>query len=116
MVREFGTGAQPDVPHALDNRPDGFPGLLFRLLIRKSKQHVDVGVREQVLASVAAQRQQGNILRRLACERPAPHFNQDTVNYSGAAADRSGAVPGPLTGLADERHLPEILIPKIVNR
>ena len=115
-VRELGTGAQADVPHALNDRPDGLPGLLFGLLVGESKEHVDVGVGEQILASVAAQRQQRNILCGLACEGPSPHFNQDTVDHSGAAADRSGSVPGTLTGLADKRHLPEILIPKIVNR
>ncbi len=90
--------------------------LLFGLLVGEGEEHVDIGVGEEILASVAAQRQQGNILRGLSGEGPTPHFNEDTVDYGGSAADRGGAVAGALTGLADKRHLPQILIPKIVNR
>ena len=111
-----GTGAQADIPHALNDRSYGFPGLLLGLLVGEGEEHVDVGVGEEIFASVAAESQQRNILRRLAGEGPSPHFNQDTVDHRRAAADRSGAVPGTLAGLADKRHLPEILIPKIVNR
>ena len=89
----------------------GFPRLLFGLLVGEGKEHVDVGVREEILAPVATQRQQRDILRRLPSKRPPPHFNEDAVNDRRAAADRGGAVAGALTGLADERHLPEILIP-----
>jgi len=46
----------------------------------------------------------------------APHFNEDTVHDGGAAANGGGAVAGALAGLADKRHLPRILLPKIVNR
>jgi hypothetical protein len=52
----------------------------------------------------------------LAGKGPAPHFNEDAIDYRGAAADGGGAVPGALAGLADESHLPRILLPKIVNR
>ena len=44
-------------------------------------------------------------------EGATPHFNQDTVHHGGAAADGGGAVAGALTGLADKRHLPQILLP-----
>ena len=111
-----GAGAQTDVPHALDDGAYGFPGLLFGLFVGKGEQHVDVGVGEQILASVAAQSQQGDVLRRLAGKGPAPHFNEDTVDDGGAPADGGRAVAGALTGLADKRHLPQILLPKIVNR
>ena len=90
--------------------------LLLGLVVGKGEEHVDVGVGEEILAAVAAQGQQGDVLRGLAGEGPAPHFNQDTVHDGGAAADGGGAVAGALAGLADERHLPRILLPKIVNR
>ena len=61
-------------------------------------------------------RQQRDVLRGLPCKRSPPHFNEDAVDNRGTPADCSGAVSGTLTGLADERHLPEILIPQIVNR
>ncbi len=111
-----GTGAQTDVPHALHDGPHGFLGLLLDLLVGKGKEHVDVGVGEEIFAPVAAQSQQGDALRGLAGKGPTPHFNQDTVDDRGAAADGGSAVPGALTGLANERHLPRILLPKIVNR
>jgi len=49
-------------------------------------------------------------------EGAAPHFNQDSIDHCRAASDGSSAVPCALAGLADERHLAKILIPKIVNR
>jgi hypothetical protein len=49
-------------------------------------------------------------------EGSAPHFNEDTVDHGGAAANGGRAVAGALAGLADKRHLPRILLPKIVNR
>ncbi len=106
-----GAGAQADVPHALDDGADSFFGLLLGLLVGEGKEHVDVGVGEEVLASVAAQGEQRNVLRGLSGEGSAPHFNEDTVDHGGAAADGRGAVSGALTGLADKRHLPKILIP-----
>ena len=106
-----GAGPQADVPHALNDCSDGFFGLLLGLLIGEGEQHVDVGVGEQILASVAAQGQQRDVLRGLPGKGSAPHFNEDTVDDSRSPPDRSGAVSGPLTGLADKRHLPEILIP-----
>ena len=111
-----GAGAQADVPHALDDGADGFAGLLFGLFVGEGEEHVDVGVGEEIFAAVAAQGQQGDVLRGQAGEGPAPHFNEDTVDDRGAAADGGGAVAGALTGLADKRHLLEILLPKIVNR
>ena len=111
-----GAGPQADVPHALDDGAHGFPGLFFGLFVGKCKENVDVRVGEQILAAVAAQSQQGHILRWLPGEGPAPHFNEDTVHDGRAAADGGRAVAGALTGLADKRHLPQILLPKIVNR
>ena len=111
-----GAGAQADVPHALDDGADGLLGLRLGLVVGKGEEDVDVGVGEEILAPVAAQSQQSDVLRGLAGKGPAPHFNQDTVHHGGAAADGGGAVAGALAGLADERHLPRILLPKIVNR
>ena len=111
-----GAGAQANVPHALNDGADGFPGLFFGLFVGEGKEHVDIGVGEEVFASVAAQREQGDVLCGLAGEGTTPHFNEDAVDDGGAAADGGGAVAGALTGLADKRHLPQILLPKIVNR
>ena len=111
-----GAGAQADVPHPLDDGADGVLGLRLGLVVGKGEEHVDVGVGEEILAPVAAQGQQGDVLRGLAGEGAAPHFNQDPVHHGGAAADGGRAVSGALAGLADERHLPRILLPKIVNR
>ena len=105
------TGTQADVPHTLDNGSYGFLGLFLGFLVGEGEEHVDVGVREEIFASVAAQGQQRNILCGLTSKGPSPHFNEDAVNHSGAAADRSSSISGTLTGLADKRHLPEILIP-----
>ncbi len=104
-------GAQADVPHALNNGPDSFLGLLLGLLVGEGEEHVDVGVREEILASVTTKGEERNVLTGLAGEGPAPHFNEDTVNNRGAATDGGGAVPGALAGLADKRHLPKILLP-----
>ncbi len=111
-----GAGAQANVPHALNDGPDGLAGLLLGLLVGEGKQHVDVGVGEEILAPVAAQRQQGDVLRGQLGEGPAPHFNQDAVHHRRSPPDGSRAVPGALAGLAHKRHLLEILLPKIVNR
>jgi hypothetical protein len=91
-------------------------GLRLGLFVGEGEEHVDVGVGEEIFAAVAAQGQQGDVLRGLAGKGAAPHFNEDTVDHGGAAADGGRAVAGALTGLADERHLPRILLPKIVNR
>src|ERR1700739_1803879 len=104
-------GPKADVPHPLDNPSYGSLGRLLGLLVAEGEQHVNVGVGEQILTAIATEGEQGDILRRLAGEGPPPHFNEDTVNHSRAAADRGRTVSGTLTGLADERHLPEILIP-----
>ena len=111
-----GAGAKADVPHALDDGADRLAGLLLGLFVGESKEDVDVGEREEIFAPIAAQGQQGNVQRGQAGEGPAPHFNEDTVNHGGSPADRGGAVAGPLTRLADKRHFPQILLPKIVNR
>ena len=110
-----GAGAQADVPHALNDGANGFAGLLFGFLVGEGKQHVDVGIREEIFASVAAQGQQGDVLLRQVGKGPAPHFNQDAVHDRGPPADGRRAVAGALTGLADKRHLLEILLPKIVD-
>ena len=112
------TGActQPNVPHPLDDHPDRVLRVLFSLLVRKGKQHIDVGVGKQILASISAQRKQSYVLRGLAREDSPPHLNQDAVNHSGPAADCGCAVSGAFAGLAHQRHLPHILLPKIVNR
>ncbi len=47
----------------------------------------------------------------LSGKGPAPHFDEDAIDHSGAAANGGRAVTGALTGLADKRHLPQILIP-----
>ena len=106
-----GAGAQADVPHALNDGANGFPGLLFGFFVGEGEEHVDVGVREEVFASVAAEGEQGDILCRLPGEGSTPHFNEDAVDYGGAAADGGSAIAGALAGLADERHLAKILIP-----
>ena len=111
-----GAGAQTDIPHALDNGAHGFAGLFFGLLIGEGEEHVDVGKGEKVFAPVTAQGQQGDVQRGLSGEGAAPHFDQDAVHDGGAAADGGRAVARTLTGLADQRHLPRILLPKIVNR
>ena len=111
-----GAGAKPDVPHALDDGANSFPGLLFSLFVRESEQDVDVGVGKEILAPVSAQGEQRNAERGQAGEGPSPHFNEDTVYHGGAAVNGGGSIPGALTGLANEHHLPRILLPKIVNR
>ena len=111
-----GAGAEADVPHSLDDGANGFSGLLLGLFVGEGEEHVDVGVGEEIFAAVAAESQQGDVLRRLPGKGPAPHFNEDTVDHGGAAANGGRAVAGALTGLADKRHLPHILLPKIVNR
>jgi hypothetical protein len=100
----------------LNDGPDAFTGLFFGLIIGEGKENVDIGEGEEVLASISSESQQGNIGRGLSRERPTPHFNEETVDYGGSAANRCRAIAGALTGLPDERHLAQILIPKIVNR
>jgi hypothetical protein len=38
------------------------------------------------------------------------------VHHRGTASNGGSAVPGAVENQADERHLPQILLPKIVNR
>src|SRR5580658_1113297 len=111
-----GAGSQADVPHALDDGLDGFLGLGFNSLVGKDEQHVDVGIGEEIFSSIAAKGKQRDVQGGLTREGSTPHFNEDTVDYGGAAANGGGAVSGALAGLADKRHLPRILLPKIVNR
>ena len=106
-----GAGAQADVPHALDNGAHRLSRLLLGFLVGEGEKHVDVGVREQILAAVAAQGDQGDIRSGLAGEGAAPHFNQDAIDDGRAPADGRCPVPGAFVGLADERHLPKILLP-----
>ena len=109
-------GPQADVPHALDDRPDGLSGLLFGFLIGEGEKHVNVGVGEEILAAIASQGQQGEVLRGQSGKGPAPHLNQDAVHDGRTPPDGGRTIPGALAGLAHKRHLPEILLPKIVNR
>jgi len=106
-----GAGAEADVPHALDDRADGLFGLLFGFVVGEGEEDVDVGVGEEVFAAIAAEGEEGDVGHRLAGEGPAPHFNEDTIDYGGTPADGGGAIAGPLTRLADKRHLAQILIP-----
>ncbi len=106
-----GAGAQADVPHALDDGAHGFAGLLFGFVVGEGEEDVDVGVGEEIFAAVAAEGEQRDIGRRLAGEGATPHFDEDAVDDGGAAADGGSAVAGALTGLADERHLAQILLP-----
>ena len=110
-VRELGLARRPMSHMPWMMARTASRALLFGFLVGESEKHVDVGIREQIFASVAAQRQQGNIRRGLPGKGPTPHFNQDPVDHGRAAADRGGSIPGTLAGLADERHLPKILIP-----
>jgi hypothetical protein len=111
-----GAGAKADVPHALDDGADSVFGLFLGLVVGKGKEHIDVGVGEEILASVSTKGEESDILSGLAGEGSAPHFNEDAVDNGGAATDGRCAVSGSLTGLTDKRHLSKILVPKIVNR
>src|ERR1700722_17508115 len=95
-----GAGAKADVPHALDDGANGVAGLLFGFFVGEGEEDVDVGIREEIFAAVAAEGQQRGVLRRQAGVGSAPHFNQDAVDDSGSPADGSGAVAGTLPGLA----------------
>ena len=110
-----GAGAKTDVPHALNDGANGFAGLLLGFLVGEGEEDVDVGVGEEIFAAVAAEGEEGGVLRRQVGEAATPHFDEDAVDNGGAAADGGGAVASTLTGLADKRHLLEILLPKIVN-
>ena len=107
-----GAGAQADVPHALNDGPDGLLGLFLGLLVGEGKENVDVGVGEEIFAPVAAQGQQGDVLRRQLGEGPAPHLNQDAVHHRRTPPDGGRAVPGALAGLAHKRHLPQYTAPE----
>ena len=111
-----GAGAQANVPHALNDRADRVFGAGFDFVVGKGEEHIDVRVREEILAPIATQRQQSHIRRGLVGKGSTPHFNEDTVHDGGAAANGGSAVARSFAGLADQRHLPRILLPKIVNR
>ncbi len=111
-----GAGAEAYVPHALDDGLDGIFGVSLGLFIGKGKEDVDVGVGEEILAAVTAQGEKRDVQGRLSGKDAVPHFDENPVDNGGAAADGGGAVARALTGLADKRHLPHILLPKIVNR
>ena len=110
------TGAQTNIPHTLNHGAHRIFRLLLGLLVGEGEQNIDVGIREKVLAPVAAQCEQRNIQRGLRRKRSSPHFNEDTVDNGRAAVNGRSAIPGALAGLANQRHLPRILLPKIVNR
>ena len=107
-----GAGPQADVPHALDDGPDGLAGLLLGLLVGEGEQHVDVGVGEEILAAIAAQGQQGDVLRGQFGKGPAPHLNQDAVHDGRTPPDGGRTIPGALAGLAHKRHLPADTAPE----
>ena len=111
-----GAGAEADIPHALNDCSYRFVGLLFGLFVGEGEEDVDVGVGEEIFAAVAAESEQGNVAGGVSGEGSAPHFNKDTVDNGGASADGGSAIAGAFAGLADERHLSRILLPKIVNR
>ncbi len=111
-----GAGAQADVPHALDNGADRSLGVGQGLVVGKGEQHVNVRVGEKILAPVAAHRHQRDVRRRLPGEGAAPHFDQKAVHHRRAAANGRRAVTGAFAGLAHQRHLLRILLPKIINR
>ena len=110
-MREAGAGAQADVPHALNDGANGFARLLLGFVVGEGEEDIDVGVGEEIFASVTAEGEEGNVGRGLSGEGSTPHFNQDPIDDGGAAANGSSAVAGALTGLADERHLAKILLP-----
>ena len=110
-----GAGAEADVPHALDDGANGFAGLLLGFLVGEGEKDVDVGVGEEIFSAIAAEGEEGGVLRGQAGKGTTPHFNEDAVDDGGAAADGGSAVARALAGLADKRHLLEILLPKIVN-
>jgi hypothetical protein len=100
----------------LDKGADSISRRGFGFVIGKEEKHIDVGTGEEILAAVAAQSQQGDVLCRLGGEGAAPHLNQDPVDHRRTASNGRRAVAGPFTGLAHERHFPRILLPKIINR
>ncbi len=85
--------------------------MLFRLVVGKGEEDIDIGVGKKVFAAVASERDQGDTQAGMTGESPAPHFNQDAVDDGGAAANGGGAVAGSLVGGRDKRHLPLILLP-----
>ena len=121
MSREHSTSAAPAAWGARTTRTpsstiaDGFAGLLFGFFVGEGEKDIDVGVGEEIFAAIAAEGEEGGILRRQVSKGTTPHFNEDAVDDGGAAADGGGAVARALTGLADKCHLLEILLPKIVN-
>ena len=108
-------GAKADVPHALDDGAHGFARLLLGLFVGEDEEHVDVGVGEEIFAAVATEGEEGDVLLRKGSEGAAPHFDEDAIDDGRAAANGGRAVAGALAGLADERHLLEILLAKIVD-
>src|SRR5579863_8954314 len=49
------TGPKADIPHALNDRSNGFPGLFLSFLVGEGEEHIDIGIGEEIFASVAAQ-------------------------------------------------------------
>ncbi len=110
-----GAGPQPDVPHTLNDGPHRLPRLLLGFFVGKGEEHVDVGIWEQIFAAVAAQGQQGHVQGGQFGKGPAPHFNQDAVDHGRSPPDGGCTVSGAFAGLANQRHLPRILLPKIFD-
>ena len=104
-------GAEADVPHALNDEANGFGSLGLDLFVGKGEEYIDVGVGEKIFAAVTAEGEEGDVERGLSGEGAAPHFDEQPVDNGGPAADGGSAVASALTGLADKRHLPQILLP-----
>jgi hypothetical protein len=109
-----GAGSQSDVPHALDDGANCLLRLFFGFFVGEGEEDIDVGVREEILSAVTTQCQERYIQLRQVTG-PAPHFNQDSIDDGGTPPDCCRSIPGAFTGLAHERHLLEILLPKIVD-
>jgi len=110
------TGAQTDIPHALDDGAGDIPVQRLGLFVGIDEEDVDVREGKEIFAAVAAQCDQGDGLCGLGSKGAAPQLNQDAVYDSRTATNGSRAVACALAGLAHKCHLPLILLPKIVNR
>ena len=56
-----GAGPQADVPHALNDGANPGSALFLGLFVGKCEEHIDVGVREKILAAVPAKRDQCDV-------------------------------------------------------